>query len=61
MKKTKGGIVLEKNARKYFEKMYAEDEAFRKEVDALDFEYQIIRAILNARQTKNITQIQSLS
>ena len=47
-----------KNVREHFEKMYAEDENFRREADALDFEYQIIRAILNARQSKNITQKQ---
>ncbi|MCL2054297.1 MAG: helix-turn-helix domain-containing protein [Oscillospiraceae bacterium] len=49
---------MEKNVIEYFEKIYAADEEFRKETDALDFEYQIIRAILNARQAKNITQKQ---
>ena len=34
------------------------DENFKREYEALDFEFQIIRAILNARQTKNITQKQ---
>jgi predicted transcriptional regulator len=49
---------VEKSAMESFNKMYAEDEEFRKEWEALQPEYEIIKAILNARQSRNITQKQ---
>jgi ribosome-binding protein aMBF1 (putative translation factor) len=51
-------VKAKNSVREHFEKMYSEDEAFRDEWKALQPEYEIIRAILDARQSKNITQKQ---
>ncbi len=46
---------MEKNYKEFLKKEL-EDEEFRKEYESLSSEYEIIRAIINARKISNMTQ-----